>query len=347
MKPLDRIFETARANPRTIILPEGEDPRIQAAALRATREGLARVVVLGDRARVGAGLAGLGARPDEIVLEDPATTPDFDALAEAYHRLRAHRGVTPEVARAAVANPMVHAALRVRLGHADGTVGGAVATTAETVRVALQVIGCQPGIRTVSSFFLMLACAPEAKIRGGMIFSDCGLVVEPDAAELAAIALASAETCRQLLAAEPGVALLSFSTAGSAEHESLSKIREALAIVRAADPGLQIEGEIQFDAALDETIRARKSPASRLKTTPNVFVFPNLAAGNIGYKIAERLGGLTAIGPILQGLALPANDLSRGCSVDDVIATIAVTAAQAARNPAVPERFGLGPARHY
>lgn len=347
MKPLDRIFETARENRRTIVLPEGEDPRIQAAALRASREGLANVVLLGNRARIGAALQALGAKPDEIVVEDPATTPDFDEIAEGYHKLRAHKGVTAEQARQAAANPMVHAALRVRLGHADGTVGGAVATTSETVRVALQIIGCEKGIKTVSSFFLMLACAPDARIRGGMIFSDCGLVVDPNAEELAAIARASAETCRRLLDTEPSVALLSFSTAGSAEHESLTKIRDALAIVRAAEPDLQIDGEIQFDAALDETIRSRKAPNSALKTQPNVFIFPNLSAGNIGYKIAERLGGLTAIGPILQGLALPANDLSRGCSVDDVIATIAVTAAQASRNPPVADRFGLGQARHY
>ena len=175
----------------------------------------------------------------------------------------------------------------------------------------------------------MLSCGPAAPIRGGMIFADCGLVVEPDAEGLASIALSAADSCRRLLAEEPRVALLSFSTAGSADHPSLLKIREALALVRAAAPGLEIDGEMQFDAALDDAIRARKAPGSRLSGRPNVFVFPDLASGNIGYKIAQRLGGLTAIGPILQGLAKPANDLSRGCSVEDIIAAAAITQLQA------------------
>lgn len=219
--------------------------------------------------------------------------------------------------------------MRVRLGQADGTVGGAAATTADTVRAALQATGRAPGVRTVSSFFLMLSCAKGAPVKGGMIFSDCGLVIAPDATELADIAIAAAGSCQRLLAETPRVALLSFSTAGSAEHPTLARIREALAIVRDRMPELEIDGEIQFDAALDDAIRPTKAPASRLTGPPNVFVFPDLAAGNIGYKIAQRLGGLTAIGPILQGLAKPANDLSRGCSVDDIIAATAVTAVQA------------------
>ena len=242
--------------------------------------------------------------------------------------MRAARGMTAERALAEMRDPIRQAAMRVRLGQADGTLGGAVATTADTVRAALQIIGRAPGAGIVSSFFLMLSCGPAAPIRGGMIFADCGLVVEPDAEGLASIALSAADSCRRLLAEEPRVALLSFSTAGSADHPSLLKIREALALVRAAAPGLEIDGEMQFDAALDDAIRARKAPGSRLSGRPNVFVFPDLASGNIGYKIAQRLGGLTAIGPILQGLAKPANDLSRGCSVEDIIAAAAITQLQ-------------------
>ena len=237
--------------------------------------------------------------------------------------------MTADRALAEMRDPIRQAAMRVRLGQADGTLGGAVATTADTVRAALQIIGRAPGAGIVSSFFLMLSCGPAAPIRGGMIFADCGLVVEPDAEGLASIALSAADSCRRLLAEEPRVAMLSFSTAGSADHPSLLKIREALALVRAAAPGLEIDGEMQFDAALDDAIRSKKAPNSALTGRPNVFVFPDLASGNIGYKIAQRLGGLTAIGPILQGLAKPANDLSRGCSVEDIIAAAAITQMQA------------------
>lgn len=325
MKPLDRIFEACRAAPRHILLAEGEDPRIQEAAARAVDEGLARITLLADPGRVPEGFLH---RHAGVTVTDPASAPDLDVLAAECLRLRGAKGVTPDQARALVRTPLVQAALRVRLGLADGTVGGAVATTADTVRAALQFIGRAPGIDTVSSFFLMLSCARDAPIKGGMVFADCGLVISPTARELADIAIASAASAQALLGERPRVALLSFSTAGSAEHESLARIREALTLVRESAPTLEIEGEIQFDAAIDDAIRQKKAPGSRLSARPNVFVFPDLASGNIGYKIAQRLGGLTAIGPVLQGLNRPANDLSRGCSADDVLAMIAVTSVQ-------------------
>ncbi|WP_423208291.1 phosphate acetyltransferase [Paracoccus yeei] len=317
MKPLDRILAAVRARPRHIILPEGGDPRVAEAAARMTAEGLARITLMDGPAVAG------------VTALAPAEAPDLPELAEHWHRMRAARGMTADRALAEMRDPIRQAAMRVRLGQADGTLGGAVATTADTVRAALQIIGRAPGAGIVSSFFLMLSCGPAAPIRGGMIFADCGLVVDPDAEGLASIALSAAGSCRRLLAEEPRVAMLSFSTAGSADHPSLLKIREALALVRAAAPGLEIDGEMQLDAALDDAIRARKAPGSRLSGRPNVFVFPDLASGNIGYKIAQRLGGLTAIGPILQGLAKPANDLSRGCSVEDIIAAAAITQLQA------------------
>lgn len=317
MKPLDRIHAEARARARHIILPEGADPRVAEAARRITAQGLARVTLMNGPAIPG------------VTALDPAEAPDLAELADHWHRLRAARGMTAERALDDMRDPIRQAAMRVRLGQADGTVGGAVATTADTVRAALQIIGKAPDAGIVSSFFLMLACGPEAPVQGGMIFSDCGLVIQPDAAELAAIARAAAASCRQLLAEAPRVALLSFSTAGSAEHPSLGRLREALALIRAAEPDLEVDGELQFDAALDEAIRAKKAPQSRLTGRPNVFIFPDLASGNIGYKIAQRLGGLTAIGPILQGLARPANDLSRGCSVQDIVNATAITAIQA------------------
>ncbi|MCA8881858.1 MAG: phosphate acetyltransferase [Rhodobacteraceae bacterium] len=317
MKPLDRILDAARTTPRHIILPEGGDPRVAEAAALLTERGLAQVTLMDGPDLPG--VAGLV----------PADAPDLPDLADHWHRMRAARGMTADRAREEMRDPIRQAAMRVHLGQASGTVGGAVATTADTVRAALQIIGRAPQAGIVSSFFLMLSCGPEAPIKGGMIFADCGLVIEPDAAELASIALSAAESCRRLLAETPRVALLSFSTAGSADHPSLGRIREALERIRAADPDLEVDGEIQFDAALDNAIRAKKAPGSRLSDRPNVFIFPDLASGNIGYKIAQRLGGLIAIGPILQGLARPANDLSRGCSVDDVVAAVAVTSVQA------------------
>lgn len=309
---LERIFDRARKANRHIILPEGEDPRVREAAALALREGIARITVLNGSVQGAASI-------------DAAHAPDLAELTEAYFRLREKKGMTRDRAEATMRNAIPQAAMRVRLGQADGTVGGAVATTADTVRAALQIIGKAPDAGIVSSFFLMAGGA----LPDGVIFSDCGLVIAPDAQELAAITLSAAQSCQQVLGETPRVALLSFSTAGSAEHPSLHKLREALAIVRAAVPDLEIDGEMQFDAALDDAIRAKKAPGSPLSGRPNVFIFPDLAAGNIGYKIAQRLGGMTAVGPILQGLAQPANDLSRGSTVEDILAAIAVTAVQA------------------
>ncbi|MFG6082418.1 phosphate acetyltransferase [Paracoccus litorisediminis] len=313
MKPLDLIYQSARENPRHIILSEGRDPRVSEAAIRLAGEGLARVTLMDGPALPG------------VVSMSSADAPDLVELSIHWHRLRAGRGMTAERALEEMRDPIRQAAMRVRLGQADGTVGGAVATTADTVRAAIQIIGKAPEAGIVSSFFLMLACENGAAIKGGMIFADCGLVIEPDAEELAAIARSAAQSCRQVLRETPRVALLSFSTAGSAEHPCLHRIREALRLIREAEPDLEVDGELQFDAALDDAIRAKKAPGSRLTGRPNVFVFPDLASGNIGYKIAQRLGGMTAIGPILQGLAKPANDLSRGCSAEDIVAAAAIT----------------------
>lgn len=332
MKPLDRILQAAKAAPRRIVLAEGEDPRIVEGAMRAANEGLAEITLVGDRQSVEARLAEASAAPGLVRIEDPADSMLTPHLASAYHTLRAGKGVDAAAAAEALRSPLVFATMMVREGEADGTVGGAVATTADTVRAALQTIGRAPGVGLVSSFFLMMLCAPHHVKKGVFAFSDCGLVVDPDAAGLADIAIASARSYTVLAGAPAKVAMLSFSTAGSAAHERVSKVVEATRLASAIAPDLVIDGELQFDSAFVEAVSTAKAPQSVLHGAANVFVFPNLDAANIGYKIAQRIGGATAIGPILQGLAKPANDLSRGCSADDVYHMIAVTVVQAQHN---------------
>ena len=332
MKPLDHILQAAKAAPRRIVLAEGEDPRVVEGGVRAANDGLAEIILVGSRAVVETRLVEARAAPGLVRIEDPAASTLSPRLTSAYHSLRAGKGVDAAAAAEALRSPLVFAAMMVREGEADGTVGGAVATTADTVRAALQTIGRAPGVGLVSSFFLMMLCAPHHVKKGVFVFSDCGLVVDPDAAGLADIAIASARSYEALAGAPARVAMLSFSTAGSAAHERVSKVVEATRLAHASAPDLVIDGELQFDSAFVEAVSTAKAPQSVLHGAANVFVFPNLDAANIGYKIAQRIGGATAIGPILQGLAKPANDLSRGCSADDVFHMIAVTVVQAQGN---------------
>jgi phosphate acetyltransferase len=329
MKPLDRILETAKSAPRHIVLAEGEDPRVVEGAVQAVRAGVATITLVGRRTIIEERLAAVGAGASEIRIEDPASSLLTPRLAAAYYALRKAKGIDEAAADAAVRSPLVFSAMMVREGEADGTVGGAVATTADTVRAALQTIGRAPGVGLVSSFFLMMLCEAHHVKKGAFVFADCGLVVDPDAAGLADIAVMSARSFEALAGKPAKVAMLSFSTAGSAAHERVSKVVEATRLAHAAEPGLVIDGELQFDTAFVEAVSAAKAPHSALHGEANVFVFPNLDAANIGYKIAQRIGGATAIGPILQGLAKPANDLSRGCNAADVFHMIAVTVVQA------------------
>jgi phosphate acetyltransferase len=320
----------AAERPAHIVMSEGADPRIVEGSVAAARQGIARITLVGDADEIAAALVAAGVpNVPTISVADPATSPLTAKVASSLHDLRKHKGLTPEQAERQARDPLVFAAMMVRLGHADGTVGGAVATTSDTVRAALQVIGKAPDAALVSSFFLMALPQGHPSGRDALIFSDCGLVIEPDADELAAIAAASAASCRQLLGIEPRVAMLSFSTKGSASHARVTKVTEALARLRENNPDIAADGELQFDAAFVPSVAASKAKGSQVAGEANVMIFPDLDAGNIGYKIAQRLGGCEAIGPVLQGLAKPANDLSRGCVAEDVTNMIAVTTLQA------------------
>lgn len=324
--PLAAIAARAAADLKHIVLSEGSDPRVQHAARVAADQGLARITVVGPVSMANE----VG---PNVTVEDPETSPLHTQFADAFHAHRAHKGMTPEKAAVAVRDPLIFAAMMVREGLADGTVGGAVHTTSDTVRAALQVIGKADGAALVSSFFLMALPKGHPAGQRGLVFSDCGLVIDPSAEELAAISQQAAASARALLNETPRVAMLSFSTYGSAKHPSVTKVAEATALAKAAAPDLILDGDLQFDAAFVPAVAASKASASPLKGAANVFIFPNLDAGNIGYKIAQRIGGAAAIGPVLQGLAKPANDLSRGCTADDILDIIAVTAVQAQMLP--------------
>lgn len=329
MKPLQILLANAARSDRKIVLSEGTDPRAIEAAILARKQKVGRIVLVGDKAEISDKLAAAGGSDlDGIEIHDPNDSALAEEMAKQYFDLRKHKGVTLEDAAREIRNPNVFAALLVRMGLADGTVGGAATTTAEIVRTAIQMIGTAPEAKLVSSFFLMLFCKEHHETKGAHIFADAGLVIEPSAAEMAEIACASAASLKQLVAETPRVAMLSFSTRGSASHEKVSKVVQATQMVREMQPDLIVDGEIQFDAAFVPDVAKSKAADSALGGAANVFVFPNLESGNIAYKVAQRVGGAVAIGPILQGLAKPANDLSRGCSSEDILHMIAVTTAQ-------------------
>lgn len=329
LPPTKMVLETARHERAVIVMSEGTDPRVVAGSVAAARGGLADIVLVGDRDAVLAALREAGTNEGKgITIRDPSDCDLTDELAKTYHDLRSKRGVTEEQAAQAVLDPVVYSALLVRHDHAHGTVGGAVNTTGDIVRAAIQMIGKAPDAALVSSFFLMYP--PENAAPGGrpMLYSDCGLVINPSSEELASIAATSAGSFASLIRDTPRIAMLSFSTEGSASHDAVTKVTDATAALQAARPDLESHGELQFDAAFVPVVAEQKSPDSTVAGKANVMIFPNLDAGNIGYKITQRLGGYTAIGPVLQGLNKPANDLSRGCVPEDVTEMIAVTVLQ-------------------
>lgn len=329
MDVLSRMLNKARLMPQRIVLSEGEDVRVLQAAERAATERIAHVIVLGEKTKVRAIASTHQINIGHIELIDPRQSKLHGELTKALIGLQKKRSMTPEQAERATCEPLIFAALMVRLGHADGSVAGAIHTTADVVRSAIQLIGLQADVKLVSSFFIMLREEPFHSTVRAMIFSDCGLVIDPSEQELAEIALSAADSARQLLGEEPKVAMLSFSTSRSAHHAHTQKVINATHLVRARHPTLAIDGEIQLDAAIVPDIAKRKIEDSAVNGQANVLVFPNLDAANIAYKLVERLGHATAIGPLLQGLDKPANDLSRGCNANDIYNVIAVTAVQA------------------
>ncbi len=329
MSMIEMIRAKARADVKTIVLPEGDEVRTVEAATIIRKEGLAEPVLIGNPEKIAAVAAEIGVDITGVRIEDPATSAKAGEYAKALYELRKAKGVTEEDAAKLVADPMYFGIMMVKLEEADGLVSGAVHTTGDMLRPALQIIKTKPGMKIVSSSFLMDCPNKSLGENGLLVYADCVVVPCPNAEELASIAVAAAETAKVLCGIEePRVALLSFSTKGSAKHELVTKVQQAVEIAHEMAPDLLLDGEMQFDAALVPEIGASKAKGSPVAGRANVLVFPDLQAGNIGYKITQRIGGADCFA-VLQGLAKPCNDLSRGCSVEDIVNTVAMTAVQA------------------
>ncbi len=317
---LDRMKSLAKGDKKTIVLPEGEDQRTIDAAKIIVEEDLANLVILGNPAEIDA--------PGAVVI-DPATSDKRQAYADALYELRKAKGMTPEQAYEQVADNTYYGTMMVKLGDADGLVSGACHSTANTLRPALQILKTAPGTKLVSSFFIMCTPATEYGENGTLLFADCGLNIAPDADQLSEIAISSAATWKSLMSDEPVVAMLSYSTMGSAGGDTAEKVQEATRLAKEKAPELALDGDLQLDAALEASVGLLKAPNSKVPGNANILVFPDLAAGNIGYKLVQRFAKAEAYGPVLQGIAKPVNDLSRGCSAEDIVGVVAITAVQA------------------
>ncbi len=331
MSLIESIIARAQSNRQRIVLPESFEERTITAADRAIADGLADIILIGNREKVLAYAASLGLTHIEgATIIDPATSEKTEEYAQLLFQLRQAKGMTLEKAREVVLNPLYFGCLIIKSGDADGQISGALSTTGETLRPALQIIKCAPGITCVSGAMLLITQTPQYGEDGVLVVGDVAVTPMPDANQLAQIAVCTAQTAKSVAGfADPRVAMLSFSTKGSASHEVVDKVVEATAKAKEMNPALKIDGELQADAALVPSVGTKKAPGSEIAGKANVLVFPCLEVGNIAYKLVQRLGQADAIGPILQGIARPVNDLSRGCSVDDIYKMIAITACQA------------------
>lgn len=331
MTLFEKLTANAKANPQRIVLPEGTEPRTLTAADRIIADGIAKIILIGDPVEILAMAKELKlTHIPQATIVNPADEAVIDKYAPLFFDLRKSKGITIEEARLTTHNPLYLGCLMVKAGDADGQVAGAMNTTGNVLRAAFQVIKTQPGISVVSGAFLMLL-PPGLNYGtdGILVFADCAVVPDPTAPELAQIAVSAAQTARDIAGIEPRVAILSFSTKGSAKHERVDKVIEATKIAKEMRPDLNIDGELQADASIVPSVAATKAPNSPLSGRANVLVFPSLEVGNIAYKLVQRLGNVEAVGPVLQGLAAPVNDLSRGCYPEDIFKTIIMTANQA------------------
>ena len=331
MTLIESIIARAKSNKQRIVLPESLEERTITAADKALADEIAEIILIGNKEEILAKAAELGLQNiEKATIIDPATSEKTEEYAQLLFQLRQKKGMTIEVARQTVLNPLYFGCLIIKSGDADGQISGALSTTGDTLRPALQIIKCAPGISCVSGAMLMITQTPQYGENGVLVIGDVAVTPAPDAQQLAQIAVCTAQTAKSVAGfADPKVAMLSFSTKGSAKHEVVDKVIEATRLAKELAPELKIDGELQADAALVPSVGAKKAPGSDIAGKANVLVFPNLEVGNIGYKLVQRLGNAEAIGPILQGIARPVNDLSRGCSVDDIYKMVAITACQA------------------
>lgn len=330
MEVLDRMLARAQANPQRIVLPEGDEPRTLEAAEILLRDKVAKLILIGNPASIAEQAKEKGlTHISEATIIDPLNNPRLGEYAQLLCELRKAKGMTIEEATKKAQDPLYLGCLMIKNGDADGEVAGARGTTADTIRPAFQILKTRPGVSIVSGAFLMITPAKHLGDDGVLLFADCAVTPCPNAEELAQIAISTAETARSLAGIEPRVGMLSFSTKGSAKHELIDKVTEATRIAHELAPYLEIDGELQADAALIPSVAEKKAPGSKVAGKANVLVFPDLQAGNIGYKLVERFSGADAIGPILQGIAAPVNDLSRGCKVQDIVQMVIITANQA------------------
>ena len=330
MSFIDLMKEKARSNKKTIVLPETEDKRTIEAAAKILEEGTANLVLIGKEAEINAAAAAINADFSAIQIVDPETDANFAGYAETLYELRKSKGMTLEKAQETLKNEFItYGIMMVKAGHADGLVAGASHSTADTLRPALQILKTKPGTKLVSGFFIMDVPNCEFGANGTLLFADCALNQDPTSEELAEIAYASANSFQALVGEEAKVALLSHSTMGSAKHAHVDKVNEAARIAKERYPELAVDGELQLDAAIVPSVAASKAKNSKVAGQANCLVFPDLDAGNIGYKLVQRLAKAEAYGPVMQGLAKPVNDLSRGCFVEDIVGLVAMTVVQA------------------